>query len=57
MGDATGIMYEQPGIVEALHLPYNAEMLRIIGILGGCKNVVAKLADGTIYAGWFGRKK
>lgn len=50
--DARGTTFEIPGIVNRMDLPYNAESLRIIGILGGAKNVIAHLPDGTIYAGW-----
>lgn len=49
---ANGTIFEIPGIVQTMNLPYSAEMLRIIGILGGAKHVTAHLPDGTVYAGW-----
>lgn len=49
---ANGTIFEIPGIVQTMKLPYSAESLRIIGILGGAKHVIAHLPDGTVYAGW-----
>ena len=44
------MMYEKPGVVIKYQTGYTAEVLRIIGILGGCNSVKAYTPDGNLYA-------
>ncbi len=51
-----GLLFENPALIQETHTPYNAELLKVIGLLSGASNIIAYLPDGTVCSGWFRRK-